>query len=216
MKMSFFGYNRKETDDYFDYLTKANAELTEQVEQLKKKNAEMEKALSEYENLDKINKREIEMLGQKLDRSEASEDDYKRRFEEVCQKLDSKDDALDNEKLGIIFAVAYRDMENKNKAVSEKIREYADMMFGRMAKYQNEVAEIVTEVNEMQLKQKKALEKLCSEAAEKLDMLTAASDKTLSDMQRIEGSKNAICGQIENMINETIDTGKALNPPSKQ
>ncbi len=34
MKMSFFGYNRKETDDYFDYLTKANAELTEQVEQL--------------------------------------------------------------------------------------------------------------------------------------------------------------------------------------
>ena len=50
----------------------------------------------------------------------------------------------------------------------------------------------------------------------KLDMLTAASDKTLSDMQRIEGSKNAICGQIENMINETIDTGKALNPPSKQ
>ena len=47
MKMSFFGYNRKETDDYFDYLTKANAELTEQVEQLKKKNAEMEKALSE-------------------------------------------------------------------------------------------------------------------------------------------------------------------------
>ena len=40
MKMSFFGYNRKETDDYFDYLTKANAELTEQVEQLKKKNAE--------------------------------------------------------------------------------------------------------------------------------------------------------------------------------
>ena len=213
MKMSFFGYNRKETDDYFDYLTKANAELTEQVEQLKKKNAEMEKALSEYENLDKINKREIEMLGQKLDRSE---DDYKRRFEEACQKLDSKDDALDNEKLGIIFAVAYRDMENKNKAVSEKIREYADMMFGRMAKYQNEVAEIVTEVNEMQLKQKKALEKLCSEAAEKLDMLTAASDKTLSDMQRIEGSKNAICGQIENMINETIDTGKALNPPSKQ
>ena len=68
-------------------------------------------------------------------------------------------------------------MENKNKAVSEKIREYADMMFGRMAKYQNEVAEIVTEVNEMQLKQKKALEKLCSEAAEKLDMLTAAIRK---------------------------------------
>ena len=33
----FFGYNRKETDDYFDYLTKANAELTEQVEQLKEK-----------------------------------------------------------------------------------------------------------------------------------------------------------------------------------
>lgn len=89
----------------------------------------------------------------------------------------------------LFLPVAYRDMENKNKAVSEKIREYADMMFGRMAKYQNEVAEIVTEVNEMQLKQKKALEKLCSEAAEKLDMLTAASDKTLSDMQRIGGQQ---------------------------
>ena len=46
---------------------------------------------------------------------------------------------------------------------------------------------------------------------EKLDMLTAASDQTIRDMHKIETSRDAITGQIENMISETIDTQKALN-----
>ena len=102
--------------------------------------------------------------------------------------------------------MAYRDIENKNKAVSAKIREYADMMFDRMAEYRSEVAAIVDSVNEMQKKQKDALASLCSEATAELDRLTAASDRTVEDMKNIEGSKNDICREIENMINETVNT----------
>ena len=214
MKVSLFGYNRRETDDYFDYLTKTNAELSKQVEELKQKTAEMEKSLSEYRDLNGVNKREIEVLNEKLTGYELTEDDYKRRVDELTSQLNAKADMPDTEKLGIIFAVAYRDIENKNKAVSEKIREYANMMFNRMSKYQNEVADIVNLVNEMQKKQKEALTKLCGEAVEKLDMLTAASDQTIRDMHRIETSRDAIAGQIENMISETIDTQKALDSHS--
>ena len=211
MKVSLFGYNRKETDDYFDYLTKTNAELSRQIEELEQKVAEMEKSLSEYWELYGENKKEIEVLNEKLTGYELTEDDYKRQLDELTRQLNDKADMPDTEKLGIIFAVAYRDIENKNKAVSEKIRAYANMMFNRMAKYQNEVADIVDSVNEMQKKQKEALTKLCGEAVEKLDMLTAASDQTIRDMHKIETSRDAITGQIENMISETIDTQKALN-----
>ena len=121
-------------------------------------------------------------------------------------RLNKENEASETERLGIIFAVAYRDIENKNKAVSAKIREYADMMFDRMAEYRSEVAAIVDSVNEMQKKQKDALASLCSEATAELDRLTAASDRTVEDMKKIEGSKNDICREIENMINETANT----------
>ena len=212
MKVSLFGYNRKETDDYCNYLTDSNAKLIEELRSLKAKNEELEKELSEYKSLDEVNKRELDILKDKVGEYETSESDYKRQVEELNEQLSSKPDASETERLGIIFAVAYRDMENKNKAVSAKIREYAEMMFNRMAAYRNEVADIVNSVNEMQTRQKEALTALCNEATAKLDKLTEASASTVEDMKKIEGSRNAVCREIENMISETINTDAGSLP----
>ena len=103
--------------------------------------------------------------------------------------------------------MAYKDIENKNKAVSAKIRDYADMMFDRMSEYRQQVASIVGAVTEMQNRQKEELQRLCDEAAEQLDRLTEASAATIDDMQKIEASRRSICGEIDNMMRETINTG---------
>ena len=50
------------------------------------------------------------------------------------------------------------------------------------------------------------LARLCEEASAKLDMLTDVSTSTLEDMKKIEESRGNICGEIDNMICETINT----------
>lgn len=206
MKISLLGYNRKETDDYFEYLTESNNSLSAEVKQLKEKLEQAEKELSEYKSIDDLNKREIEALNGRISDYESAADDYKRSIEELNGQLNSKPDVSETEKLGIIFAVAYRDIENKNKAVSGKLKEYAEQMFNRMSAYRSEVSKIVDSVNEMQNRQKEELNKLCAEASEKLDRLTAASDSTMADMKRIEDSRGIINAQIENIIAEAINT----------
>lgn len=206
MKVSLFGYNRRETDDYCKFLTDNNSSLLGEIKQLKAKTEELERKVSEYKNLDELNKQELDILKSRIEEYEANEAGYKQQIEELNGRLNKENEASETERLGIIFAVAYRDIENKNKAVSAKIREYADMMFDRMAEYRSEVAAIVDSVNEMQKKQKDALALLCSEATAELDRLTSASDRTVEDMKKIEGSKNDICREIENMINETVNT----------
>ena len=221
MKVSLFGYNRKETDNYFNYLNENNASQAEQIELLKAKLAEAEKAVDEYKRIDEINKQEKDELQQQIEELKADCDDRQKEVEDLEKdrderqqqindlekKLEEKPSSLpDNDRLGFIFAVAYRDMENKNKAVSARIREYADMMFNRMNDYRNEVASIVNSVTEMQNRQKEELARLCEEASEKLDMLTAVSENTLDDMKKIEESRGNICGEIDNMICETINT----------
>ena len=222
MKVSLFGYNRKETDNYFNYLNENNASQAEQIEKLKAKLAEAEKTVNEYKQIDEITKQETEALQKqveelKLDRDESQKqiedlsknlDDRQQQIDDLEKKLEEKPASLpDNDRLGFIFAVAYRDMENKNKAVSARIREYADLMFNRMTSYRNEVASIVEAVTEMQNKQKEELARLCEEASAKLDMLTDVSASTLEDMKKIEESRGNICGEIDNMICETINTG---------
>lgn len=221
MKVSLFGYNRKETDNYFSYLNENNASQAEQIEKLKAKLAEAEKTVNEYKQIDEITKQEMEALQKqveelKLDRDESQKqiedlsknlDDRQQQIDDLEKKLEEKPASLpDNDRLGFIFAVAYRDMENKNKAVSARIREYADLMFNRMTSYRNEVASIVEAVTEMQNKQKEELARLCEEASAKLDMLTDVSASTLEDMKKIEESRGNICGEIDNMICETINT----------
>lgn len=221
MKVSLFGYNRKETDNYFNYLNENNASQAEQIEKLKAKLAEAEKTVNEYKQIDEITKQETEALQKqveelKLDRDESQKqiedlsknlDDRQQQIDDLEKKLEEKPASLpDNDRLGFIFAVAYRDMENKNKAVSARIREYADLMFNRMTSYRNEVASIVEAVTEMQNKQKEELARLCEEASAKLDMLTDVSTSTLEDMKKIEESRGNICGEIDNMICETINT----------
>ena len=221
MKVSLFGYNRKETDNYFNYLNENNAYQAEQIEKLKAKLAEAEKTVNEYKQIDEITKQETEALQKqveelKLDRDESQKqiedlsknlDDRQQQIDDLEKKLEEKPASLpDNDRLGFIFAVAYRDMENKNKAVSARIREYADLMFNRMTSYRNEVASIVEAVTEMQNKQKEELARLCEEASAKLDMLTDVSTSTLEDMKKIEESRGNICGEIDNMICETINT----------
>ena len=221
MKVSLFGYNRKETDNYFNYLNENNASQAEQIEKLKAKLAEAEKTVNEYKQIDEITKQETKALQKqveelKLDRDESQKqiedlsknlDDRQQQIDDLEKKLEEKPASLpDNDRLGFIFAVAYRDMENKNKAVSARIREYADLMFNRMTSYRNEVASIVEAVTEMQNKQKEELARLCEEASAKLDMLTDVSASTLEDMKKIEESRGNICGEIDNMICETINT----------
>lgn len=221
MKVSLFGYNRKETDNYFNYLNENNASQAEQIEKLKAKLAEAEKTVNEYKQIDEITKQETKALQKqveelKLDRDESQKqiedlsknlDDRQQQIDDLEKKLEEKPASLpDNDRLGFIFAVAYRDMENKNKAVSARIREYADLMFNRMTSYRNEVASIVEAVTEMQNRQKEELARLCEEASAKLDMLTDVSASTLEDMKKIEESRGNICGEIDNMICETINT----------
>lgn len=206
MKVSLFGYNRKETDEYFNYL---NDNSNAQAEEIKRLQAELEAAKKEAENyrqLDELNKKEIENLKDKICDCKLDEDEHKRQIDELSRRLNEKQDVSENEKLGIIFAVAYRDIENKNKAVSEKIRAYADMMFDRMTQYRNEVSRIVDSVTYMQNRQKEELARLCAEATEKLDLLTKASNDTVEDMKKIESSRGNICGEIEDMLKQTANT----------
>ena len=154
MKVSLFGYNRRETDDYCKFLTDSNSSLLGEIKQLKAKTEELERRASEYKSLDELNKQELDILKSRIEEYEANEAGYKQQIEELNGRLNKENEASETERLGIIFAVAYRDIENKNKAVSAKIREYADMMFDRMAEYRSEVAAIVDSVNEMQKKQK--------------------------------------------------------------
>ena len=46
MKLSLFGYNRKETDEYFSYLNETGAAQADQIADLKEKLAAVEKTLS--------------------------------------------------------------------------------------------------------------------------------------------------------------------------
>ena len=221
MKVSLFGYNRKETDNYFNYLNENNASQAEQIEKLKAKLAEAEKTVNEYKQIDEITKQETEALQKQVEELKFDRDEGKKQIEDLSKNLDDRQQQIDdlekkleekpaslpdNDRLGFIFAVAYRDMENKNKAVSARIREYADLMFNRMTSYRNEVASIVEAVTEMQNKQKEELARLCEEASAKLDMLTDVSASTLEDMKKIEESRGNICGEIDNMICETINT----------
>ncbi len=207
MKISLFGYNRKETDNYFGFLNRSNADLGDEVEKLKAENEALRKRLEESEHIDSSEENELKSARAELEEYKAREEEYKRTIDELHAKI-RKSEESENEKLGFIFAVAYRDMESKNKAVSSKIKEYANMMFDRMSSYRNEVAKIVDSVNEMQNRQREALKALCDDASEKLRSLTEASDKTIRDMEEIEEEQNLIMSDIDGMIKKTIDTSE--------
>ncbi len=228
MKLSLFGYNRKETDEYFSYLNETGAAQADQIADLKEKLAAVEKTAAEYQKLDALSrgaldaqkaeldtqkaaldaqKAENDMLRAENDTLRTENDDLRQRLADLEQQLRTQKPAFEADKLGFIFAVAYKDIENKNKAVSAKIRDYADMMFDRMSEYRQQVASIVGAVTEMQNRQKEELQRLCDEAAEQLDRLTEASAATIDDMQKIEASRRSICGEIDNMMRETINTG---------
>lgn len=214
MKLSLFGYNRKETDEYFSYLNETGAAQADQIADLKEKLAAAEKAAAEYQKLDALSrgaldaqKAELDTLRAENDTLRTENDDLRQRLADLEQQLRTQKPAFEADKLGFIFAVAYKDIENKNKAVSAKIRDYADMMFDRMSEYRQQVASIVGAVTEMQNRQKEELQRLCDEAAEQLDRLTEASAATIDDMQKIEASRRSICGEIDNMMRETINTG---------
>ena len=228
MKLSLFGYNRKETDEYFSYLNETGAAQADQIADLKEKLAAAEKAAAEYQKLDALSRGALDAQKAELDTQKAEldalraesdaqktendtlraeNDDLRQRLADLEQQLRTQKPAFEADKLGFIFAVAYKDIENKNKAVSAKIRDYADMMFDRMSEYRQQVASIVGAVTEMQNRQKEELQRLCDEAAEQLDRLTEASAATIDDMQKIEASRRSICGEIDNMMRETINTG---------
>ena len=214
MKLSLFGYNRKETDEYFSYLNETGAAQADQIADLKEKLAAAEKTAAEYQKLDALSrgaldaqKDELDTLKTENDALKSENDDLKQRLADLEQQLRTQKPAFEADKLGFIFAVAYKDIENKNKAVSAKIRDYADMMFDRMSEYRQQVASIVGAVTEMQNRQKEELQRLCDEATEQLDRLTEASAATIDDMQKIEASRRSICGEIDNMMRETINTG---------
>lgn len=213
MKLSLFGYNRKETDEYFSYLNETGAAQADQIADLKEKLAAAEKTAAEYQKLDALSrgaldaqKAELDTLKTENDALKSENDDLKQRLADLEQQLRTQKPAFEADKLGFIFAVAYKDIENKNKAVSAKIRDYADMMFDRMSEYRQQVASVVGAVTEMQNRQKEELQRLCDEAAEQLDRLTEASAATIDDMQKIEASRRSICGEIDNMMRETINT----------
>ncbi len=207
MKISLFGYNRKETDNYFGFLNKSNTDLGDEVEKLKAENEVLRKRIEENERHGSSEENELKSARAELEEYKSREEEYKRTIEELHAKI-RKSEESENEKLGFIFAVAYRDMESKNKAVSSKIKEYANMMFDRMSSYRNEVAKIVDSVNEMQNRQREALKTLCDDASEKLRSLTEASDKTIRDMEEIEEEQNLIMSDIDGMIKKTIDTSE--------
>ena len=221
MKLSLFGYNRKETDEYFSYLNETGAAQADQIADLKEKLAAAEKTAAEYQKLDALSRgaldaqkaendtlrTESDTLRAENDTLRTENDDLRQRLADLEQQLRTQKPAFEADKLGFIFAVAYKDIENKNKAVSAKIRDYADMMFDRMSEYRQQVASIVGAVTEMQNRQKEELQRLCDEAAEQLDRLTEASAATIDDMQKIEASRRSICGEIDNMMRETINTG---------
>lgn len=214
MKLSLFGYNRKETDEYFSYLNETGAAQADQIADLKEKLAAAEKTAAEYQKLDALSrgaldaqKAELDALKTENDALKTENDDLRQRLADLEQQLRTQKPAFEADKLGFIFAVAYKDIENKNKAVSAKIRDYADMMFDRMSEYRQQVASIVGAVTEMQNRQKEELQRLCDEATEQLDRLTEASAATIDDMQKIEASRRSICGEIDNMMRETINTG---------
>ena len=227
MKLSLFGYNRKEADDCFSYLNETSAAQADQIADLKKRLAEAEKTVDEYKKLDALSRSEVEALNRKAEDGKAELDAQKAAFDAQKVELDTlraenadlqkqladlqkqmreQKPAFEADKLGFIFAVAYKDIENKNKAVSAKIRDYADMMFDRMSEYRNQVASIVGAVTEMQNRQKEELQRLCDEATAQLDRLTEASAATIDDMQKIEASRRSICGEIDDMMRETINT----------
>lgn len=228
MKLSLFGYNRKETDEYFSYLNETGAAQADQIADLKEKLAAAEKTAAEYQKLDALSRGALDAQKAELDTQKAAldalraesdaqktendtlraeNDDLRQRLADLEQQLRTQKPAFEADKLGFIFAVAYKDIENKNKAVSAKIRDYADMMFDRMSEYRQQVASIVGAVTEMQNRQKEELQRLCDEAAEQLDRLTEASAATIDDMKKIEASRRSICGEIDNMMRETINTG---------
>lgn len=214
MKLSLFGYNRKETDEYFSYLNETGAAQADQIADLKEKLAAAEKTAAEHQKLDALSrgaldaqKAELDALKTENDALKSENDDLRQRLADLEQQLRTQKPAFEADKLGFIFAVAYKDIENKNKAVSAKIRDYADMMFDRMSEYRQQVASIVGAVTEMQNRQKEELQRLCDEATEQLDRLTEASAATIDDMQKIEASRRSICGEIDNMMRETINTG---------
>lgn len=230
MKLSLFGYNRKETDEYFSYLNETGAAQADQIADLKEKLAAAEKTAAEHQKLDALSRGALDAQKVELDTQKAEldaqkaendtlktendalkseNDDLKQRLADLEQQLRTQKPAFEADKLGFIFAVAYKDIENKNKAVSAKIRDYADMMFDRMSEYRQQVASIVGAVTEMQNRQKEELQRLCDEAAEQLDRLTEASAATIDDMQKIEASRRSICGEIDNMMRETINTDGA-------
>ena len=228
MKLSLFGYNRKETDEYFSYLNETGAAQADQIADLKEKLAAAEKTAAEYQKLDALSRGALDAQKAELDTQKAAldalraesdaqktendtlraeNDDLRQRLADLEQQLRTQKPAFEADKLGFIFAVAYKDIENKTPAVSAKIRDYADMMFDRMSEYRQQVASIVGAVTEMQNRQKEELQRLCDEAAEQLDRLTEASAATIDDMQKIEASRRSICGEIDNMMRETINTG---------
>lgn len=207
MKISLFGYNRKETDNYFGFLNKSNTDLGNEVEKLKSENEALRKRIEENERHGSSEENELKSARTELEEYKSREEEYKRTIEELHAKI-RKSEESENEKLGFIFAVAYRDIESKNKAVSSKIKEYANMMFDRMSSYRNEVAKIVDSVNDMQNRQREALKTLCDDASEKLRSLTEASDKTIRDMEEIEEEQDLIMSDIDGMIKKTIDTSE--------
>lgn len=121
MKVSLFGYNRKETDEYFNYLNENSNIQAEKIRSLEEKLAEAQKSIDEYRKLDEINRQEIETLNDTVEQYRAEDEDQKRQIDELTRKLDGKTDVPESDRLGFIFAVAYRDIANKNKAVSAKI-----------------------------------------------------------------------------------------------
>ena len=56
MKLSLFGYNRKEADDCFSYLNETSAAQADQIADLKKRLAEAEKTVDEYKKLDELSR----------------------------------------------------------------------------------------------------------------------------------------------------------------
>lgn len=205
MKISLFGYNRKETDAYFNYLNQSNSELNDQITALQEQTEQLRKTAEEYEKLAQANSEEMELLKQQIEEYQKNEADYQNQIDALRTQAPEQSQ---DERLGFIFAVAYRDMENKNKLVGEKIKEYANRMFQRMSAYRDEVSGIVQSVTEMQNQQREALINLCNDATKRLESLADASQQTIEDMTMIEENQGRILREIDTMVEKTIDTEK--------
>ncbi len=218
MKKGLFGYNRKEADAYFKFLMDSNNQIQSELDAQKE---EFEKAKEEskiaYEAKSQM---EMELTAARLEieelKKQASEavpvqdNSAVEALKAENIKLLSEIEKLKNTKpaesanVGEICAAAYKDMENKNKQVSEKIKAYAEKMFEKMADYRKETTEIMKSVTELQKTQRDQMISLCESTVKKLSELSENSKKTISEMAEIEKTQDSISGDIDGILSETM------------